>query len=90
MYAWREVRGFGLLSSAKLAFAIYGLLGILLGLPLALLGAMQAEDTAYGLGAALAVPVIYALLGGISGLVSAFFYNLAAGLVGGLEIEIAE
>jgi len=33
-------------------------------------------------------PIVYGLLAGLMGMLLAFFYNLVAGMVGGLEVDI--
>ena len=40
-----------------------------------------------GLGAAIVFPIAYGLMGFIGGLLTGWLYNLAAGFVGGIEIE---
>lgn len=41
----------------------------------------------FGVGAVIFLPVFYGVMGFISGVVSAFLYNLVAGWIGGIELE---
>ena len=73
---------------------IYGLIFIVLG------GAMMAagggrdsgmaggSTLVIGLVMMIAIPVMYGIIGFIGGIIGALVYNVAAGIVGGLELEI--
>jgi len=88
------------LSLAKVFALLYGSIGLLIGALfslLAMLGAFAAaansdENAAFGLlfgvGAIVILPVFYGVLGGISGLIIAFIYNLVARVAGGVEVEL--
>ena len=98
------IRRIGVLSLAKLAGVLYGGLGLLAGILFALFfllggGAMMASGMegsegagglimGMGLGLAIVFPVFYGLAGFIGGLLVAWLYNLAAGFVGGIELEV--
>ena len=43
----------------------------------------------FGVGAVVFIPLVYGTLGFIGGLIAALVYNLTAGVVGGVEIEVA-
>ena len=43
---------------------------------------------AFGVGMAIAAPLIYALFGFLTGIVGAFVYNLVAKWVGGIEVQV--
>jgi hypothetical protein len=99
-----KIKKVGVLSLAKvqgLLGAIMGLIvGILFGLMFGLMGltAGSGEEAAFGLlfGAGFGIlglimfPIIYGVLGFISGLILASLYNIVASWVGGLEIELEE
>ena len=98
------IRRIGVISLAKLMGLLYGGIGLIAGVLFALFfmlggGAMMAsgmEESAgaggmmmgMGLGAAIVLPIAYGLMGFIGGLLTAWLYNLAAGFVGGIEIEV--
>jgi hypothetical protein len=96
------VRSIGVASSAKIFGAMYAALGLVIGAIVALISmagpifpsSRQAEDAPtwlgpmLGVGAIVAFPLFYGLLGFISGALMAGFYNLFSGLVGGLKIEV--
>lgn len=86
------------LSCAKIAGVLYALMGLLFGVLFslfAMLGAFAAADGAgmmgavFGIGAVVLMPVFYARLGFVMTLISAALYNVAAGMIGGIEIDVA-
>ena len=91
------IRRVGPLSVAKVAGALYALLGLIFGAFISLFsivgGAFMPRNAGFGgliFGAAAIVvlPIFYGLLGFIMSLISAALYNLIAGWVGGIEIEV--
>jgi hypothetical protein len=78
--------------------SLYGLLGLIIFLPLSivfsLLGVAAIKGTAmpvaFGLGFAILAPVFYGIMGFIFGVISAAIYNLVAGWTGGLEFEVRD
>jgi hypothetical protein len=44
----------------------------------------------FGVGSIILLPVFYGLMGFLAGLLGAFLYNVAAGFIGGIELEVAE
>jgi hypothetical protein len=84
-------------SAFKVGLIVYAFIGLIVGIPFALIGmlagslvASRAPIPGAGMGifAVLFFPILYGLIGGIFGAISAALYNLAAGWVGGLEVEI--
>jgi hypothetical protein len=66
-----------------------------------LAGAANSSDTAtglaaggfgalFGVGAIIFLPILYGVMGLICGAIGAALYNLFAGLVGGLEVEVIQ
>ena len=41
-----------------------------------------------GVGAVVILPIVYGIFGFIGGMIYALLYNLAAGIIGGLELEL--
>jgi hypothetical protein len=93
------VRRIGPGSAFKVGAITYALMGLLFGVIFALtsmLGGalMPASETGvfrmfFGVGAIVFLPIFYGILGGIGGAIGAVIYNLVAGWVGGLEVDIS-
>jgi hypothetical protein len=91
-----SVKSIGVLSFAKISAAVYGALGLLfmpIFLLMSLAGAFAGPRHnplagALGVAFALLMPVFYAVIGFISGLVGSLVYNLVARWFGGIEIEL--
>jgi hypothetical protein len=97
------IRRIGVFSLAKIMGVLYAGLGLVIGICFALFtmlggGAMMASGQdgggaaggmmmGMGLGMAIFAPIFYGLVGFIGGLICGWLFNLAAGFVGGLEIE---
>ena len=86
-------------SAFKLGLALYGVLGLVLGVIFALLSTLGgafapgvqlgAFRVFFGMGAIIMFPLCYGIIGGIGGAILAGLYNLVAGWVGGLEVDIS-
>ncbi len=77
-------------SAAKVCAVLY-FLGGLLAVPFFLLMSAVAPDETgerFGMAFAIAIPVGYAVMGFVVTLIAAALYNLIAGWVGGVEIEL--
>ena len=94
------IKSVGVLSVARIASAIYAVFGLIAGIFLSLMavvGAGLSDEVSsqaswlgpfFGLGAILALPVIYFVLGFLGGAIGAWVFNNVAQTVGGLEIEL--
>jgi hypothetical protein len=94
------VRRFGVWSVARMYGTLSAVGGLLAGLLLAamtLVGAgLAGRDeevpafigTALGVGAVIFLPIFYGVLGLVVGAIGAAVYNLFAGIVGGVEIDV--
>lgn len=92
----------GALSCAKIMGVLYAIIGLVLGGLFSLfamiglaLGAGQRGEPGeailglfFGMGAVIFLPVFYGVLGFIGGLISAALYNVLAGVIGGVELEL--
>jgi len=98
-----KLKRIGVLSLAKFYAIMMGIMGLIIGIFIAFIAIISsisgsiATSTASGqlglfaglgfLGIVI-IPLFYATLGFIIGVVSAFLYNLIAGWIGGIEVEI--
>jgi hypothetical protein len=88
----------GPLSSFKVGFAVYALLGLIAGVLCALMAFagvpffraahMPFGGAAMGLFAIILCPLVYGVGGAVATVITALLYNLASRWVGGLEVEI--
>ena len=87
------------LSCAKIAGILYAMMGLLVGGFISLfglVGAMAAPEVErgmqgalFGVGAVVILPIFYGCLGFFGALITTALYNLLAGMVGGVEIDVA-
>lgn len=94
------IRRVGVWSVSRMYGALLAVGGLIAGLMLAclaLLGAgvaSQNEDmpafmgAAFGIGAVVFLPILYGVMGLAVGAVAAALYNLFAGVIGGVEIDV--
>jgi hypothetical protein len=93
------------LSCAKIAAALYAVLGVVFGAILSLVSlaggfasAAFADDPSRGTGffpfaglgvlAIVIFPILYGTMGFVFALIGAWLYNLAAGVMGGIKIDL--
>lgn len=94
------VKSVGVASMAKIYGAISGSIGLLVGIMFALasvVGAGLSETTEgaifgpiLGVGAIVVFPIIYGVMGLVGGALGAVLYNVFAGMVGGLELDVEQ
>ncbi len=94
-----RIKSIGVLSFAKISGLCYFALGLVF-VPLFLLfafvggavarqtGAPAAFAPVFGIVLAVLMPVLYGVMGFVFGAIAAFIYNLMAGWVGGIEVEL--
>jgi hypothetical protein len=92
------IRKVGIWSVARMYGALSGGMGLLIGLIIAVasvVGLSLAEGdeppfiaAAMGVGAVVIVPLFYGVLGICAGAIGGALYNLLAGIVGGVTIEV--
>jgi len=74
----------------KVATILYGLIGVIM-IPFFLaVTLLDSEMKGFGIAFAFFMPIIYAGMGAIGGLIGSAVYNGVAGMVGGLEFELEE
>lgn len=92
------IKSVGVLSVGKMYGAIAAAMGLLFGIFIALfsvagvgLVGVEAQSglmaSMFGAGAVVALPIFYGGMGFIAGAVGGLFYNLFAGMVGGVEVQ---
>ena len=92
------IRRVGIWSVARMYGALTGAMGLLFGLIIAVasaVGMTLAEGdeppfvaAAMGVGAVIILPIFYGVLGICVGAIGALLYNLLAGVVGGVSIDV--
>ena len=91
------VKRIGVLSLAKVMAVLYAGIGLLGGLFIALISSIGGSAFAhhegalgmgFGIGAIVLFPILYDVLGFVGGIISAWLYNLAAGFIGGVELDL--
>jgi hypothetical protein len=90
----------GPVSCAKITGTLYAILGLIVGAFISLFalagGMNMAADrpggamfgALMGIGAIVMLPILYGLCGFVATLIGAWLYNVAAGIVGGVEIDV--
>jgi len=90
----RVVRRVGVISVANVYGLVMVCIGLILGLIYAFMGcAMTATDMGglgfgFGLIGIIILPILYGIMGWVSGAIGAAIYNLVAGWIGGIQIEL--
>jgi len=98
------IKRFGVFSAAKIYAVVMAGMGLIFGIIYGLIfiifgaammvgsgrdtGAAGASSLVIGLVMMVAIPIFYGILGFIFGAIGAFIYNVAAGIIGGLEMEL--
>ena len=90
----KMIKRMGVLSVAKVSAVTLAAMGLFIVLIVMLFGSliggafgMMGEA---GITAVIAAPIVYGILGFIFGALYAFIYNVSAGVVGGIEIELED
>ena len=89
-------------SAFKVGLVLYSLLGLILGACISLFsvvgaGFMRSQNAPaqaiagmiFGTMAIVIFPILYGVMGGVMGALSALLYNFAARLIGGLEVDLS-
>ena len=94
------IKRMGVFSVAKIQALICTVLGLIIGVLYGLIfiifgaalmsqqGASGASGVVIGLVIMVTAPIMYGIFGFISGLIVGFIYNVAAGFVGGIELDL--
>ena len=94
------LRRVGPLSLGKVLGVLYGAMGLVFGAIFALVSMVGtalaphggAEEPilnlVFGVGGIVILPLFYGVFGFLAGVIGAFFYNVIAGAVGGVELDL--
>ena len=91
------IKRINVLKLAIFQAAMMAAFGLLAGLLMLVFGSMfsgliggntGSAVVAGGIGMVIFLPIMYGIFGFIAGAIGAFIYNLVAGVVGGIEIEV--
>ena len=94
------IRRVGPLSVAKIAATLYAVMGLILGAGFSLIGisgfvTRGSEPAPFGpfgamigAGSIIFFPIMYACIGFVGSLIAAALYNVVAGMVGGVEVDV--
>jgi hypothetical protein len=90
-----EIHRISIRSAFKLAMVLYGLIGFLVGLVLAVAASVEVPPgtepnllTRLGFWSIAVFPALYGLAGGFTAAIAVALYNVGASLVGGLRFDI--
>ena len=83
------IKSIGVLSVAKISGAIGALVGLVIGIPVAVVvyftgSSEQLEATGW----LVALPLLYGAAGFVGGALYAWLYNVVSGWVGGIEVDL--
>ncbi len=92
----RILRRIGVRSAAKVAGALYGLMGLFFGAVLTLVSLIGVstgqtpgiQGLLFGVGSIIVLPILYGVMGYIMMAAVAALFNLVAGWTGGLELDL--
>lgn len=80
------IKVIGVLSVAKISGVIAALVGLVFGIPFAVVAYFTGP--AWQLVAAVALPLLYGAVGFVGGALYAWLYNVVSGWVGGIEVDL--
>ncbi|MCK4550686.1 MAG: hypothetical protein KAT91_01915 [Candidatus Aenigmarchaeota archaeon] len=84
----REITKVDIVSTAKVFAAMYGTIGFVAGLFIALLGAGTPILSGIGFLAVILLPIVYGFMGLISGIIMAILYNFVVKYTDGIKVEV--
>ena len=93
------IKRIGPVSCAKVSALLYALIGLIFGAILSLValvggaiggatGGSGGMGMIMGVGAIVLLPIVYACVGFVGTLIAAALYNFAAGITGGIEMDV--
>jgi inner membrane protein involved in colicin E2 resistance len=86
----QRIRRVGVGQTAKVVGVLYLLVGLLLAPFLVLATMFAPEQAGFGVAFAVALPILYGCAGFVGAAIGCFIYNLVAGWVGGIEVDLGD
>lgn len=84
----QQIRRFSVGQTAKVFGVLYALMGLCFAPFILVFGMMAPEGQAFGTIFAIGMPVLYGAMGLVGAALGCVLYNLVAGWVGGIEVEV--
>jgi hypothetical protein len=84
----QQIQRFGVGQTAKVFGILYALMGACFVPIFALVAIFGPSENTFGLGLSLALPLLYGAMGFVFTAIACAIYNVVAGWVGGIEVEI--
>jgi hypothetical protein len=84
----QRVRRFSIGQTAKVVGVLYALLGLVFVPVFLIVASLAPNEAGFGVGFALALPILYGVCGFIFTALACALYNWVAGMVGGIEIQL--
>lgn len=88
----QQVKSFGIFQTAKVLAAMYFIMTAIFAIPFAVIGTIVSILAGKPEGLLsllfLVAPFFYAIIGGLTGALACWLYNMVAARIGGIEIEI--
>ncbi len=94
------IKSVGPVSCAKITGTLYAIIGLFVGIAVSLVslvGGLASRNTsvpnpglfaAFGVGSVILFPILYGVFGFVATLIGAWLYNVLAGIVGGIQIDL--
>ncbi len=76
--------------TAKVIGILYGLMGLVFVPIFLFISAVAPEGQSFGVGFALAMPILYGVLGFVFAALGCLLYNWVAGWAGGIEVDFGD
>jgi hypothetical protein len=84
----QQIQRFGVGQTAKVFGILYALMGACFVPIFALIAVFAPSENSFGLGLSLALPLLYGAMGFVFTALACVIYNVVAGWVGGIEVEL--
>lgn len=89
----RVIKSVGVISLGKIFGLLSAFFGLIAGIFFAIISltgdpGYGADAFAFGVGSIIIFPILYGIIGFIDGIIIAAIYNVIAGIVGGVEVEV--